>query len=166
MARHHLSVDIETRSSVDIGKAGLYKYAQSPDFKLLLLAYQYDDFPVGIIDLEGEKEPVPDWLVNALNDGAVVKHAYNAAFEWYCLNRSLCVTSLDQWRCTMAHGLYCGYPAGLAAAGPAVGLPQDKQKMSVGKALIRYFCVPCRPTRSNGGRGWNLPEHAPEKWKL
>lgn len=166
MVRHHLSVDIETRSSVEIGKAGLYKYAQSSDFKLLLLAYQYDDCPVGIIDLEGEKEPVPDWLVNALNDEAVIKHAYNAAFEWYCLNRSLCVTPLDQWRCTMAHGLYCGYPAGLAAAGSAAGLPQDKQKMSVGKALIRYFCVPCRPTRSNGGRGWNLPEHAPEKWAL
>ena len=75
-------------------------------------------------------------------------------------------TPLGQWQCTMIHGLYCGYTAGLDATGKAIGLPQDKQKLSVGKALIRYFCVPCKPTRTNGGRSWNLPKHAPEKWEL
>ena len=101
-----------------------------------------------------------------LNDPAVIKHAYNAAFEWYCLNRAEYRTPLGQWQCTMIHGLYCGYTAGLDATGKAIGLPQDKQKLSVGKALIRYFCVPCKHTRTNGGRGWNLPKHAPEKWEL
>ena len=162
---HHLSIDIETRSSVDIGKAGLYKYAQSPDFGILLLAYSLDDAPVAIVDLTaGEK--VPGDVLEALLDARTVKHAYNAAFEWYCLNRMGYTTPLEQWKCTMAHGLYCGYTAGLDATGKAIGLPQDKQKLAVGKALIRYFCTPCKPTKSNGGRGWNLPEHAPEKWAL
>ena len=162
---HHLSIDIETRSSVEIGKAGLYKYAQSPDFGILLLAYSLDDAPVAIVDLTaGEK--VPGDVLEALLDARTVKHAYNAAFEWYCLNRMGCTTPLEQWKCTMAHGLYCGYTAGLDATGKAIGLPQDKQKLAVGKALIRYFCTPCKPTKSNGGRGWNLPEHAPEKWAL
>ena len=101
-----------------------------------------------------------------LKDVAVVKHAYNAAFEWYCLNRAGYETPLEQWRCTMIHGLYCGYTAGLDATGKAIGLPQDKQKLTTGKALIRYFCVPCKPTKSNGNRTWNLPRHAPEKWEL
>ena len=162
---HHLSIDIETRSSVEIGKAGLYKYAQSPDFGILLLAYSLDDAPVAIVDLTaGEK--VPGDVLEALLDARTVKHAYNAAFEWYCLNRMGCTTPLEQWKCTMAHGLYCGYTAGLDATGKAIGLPQDKQKLAVGKALIRYFCTPCKPTKSNGGRGWNLPKHAPEKWEL
>ena len=162
---HHLSIDIETRSSVEIGKAGLYKYAQSPDFGILLLAYSLDDAPVAIVDLTaGEK--VPGDVLEALLDARTVKHAYNAAFEWYCLNRMGYTTPLEQWKCTMAHGLYCGYTAGLDATGKAIGLPQDKQKLAVGKALIRYFCTPCKPTKSNGGRGWNLPEHAPEKWAL
>lgn len=162
---HHLSIDIETRSSVEIGKAGLYKYAQSPDFGILLLAYSLDDAPVAIVDLTaGEK--VPGDVLEALLDARTVKHAYNAAFEWYCLNRMGYTTPLEQWKCTMAHGLYCGYTAGLDATGKAIGLPQDKQKLAVGKALIRYFCTPCKPTKSNGGRGWNLPKHAPEKWEL
>lgn len=162
---HHLSIDIETRSSVEIGKAGLYKYAQSPDFGILLLAYSLDDAPAAIVDLTaGEK--VPGDVLEALLDARTVKHAYNAAFEWYCLNRMGYTTPLEQWKCTMAHGLYCGYTAGLDATGKAIGLPQDKQKLAVGKALIRYFCTPCKPTKSNGGRGWNLPKHAPEKWEL
>lgn len=165
MTKHHLSIDIETRSSVDIGKAGAYKYAQSPDFEILLFAYQMDNLPVEVIDL-AKGERIPERLRNALCDQSVVKHAYNAAFEWYCLNRAGYKTPVDQWRCTMAHGLYCGYTAGLDATGKAIGLPQDKQKLAVGKALIRYFCVPCRPTRTNGGRTWNLPHHDPEKWKL
>lgn len=161
----HLSIDIETKSSVDIGKAGLYKYAQSEDFEILLFAYRMNDRPVQIVDL-AQGEELPEWLVRALDDSVVVKHAYNAAFEWYCLNRAGYKTPLEQWRCTMAHGLYCGYTAGLDATGKAIGLPQDKQKLTVGKALIRYFCVPCKPTKSNGGRSWNLPQHDPDKWKL
>lgn len=161
----HLSIDIETKSSVDIGKAGLYKYAQSEDFEILLFAYSPDYGPVQVIDLTAG-EQIPEDVVTALRQPEVIKHAYNAAFEWYCLNRAGYDTPLGQWRCTMAHGLYCGYTAGLDATGKAVGLPQDAQKLSVGKALIRYFCVPCRPTKSNGGRNWNLPRHAPEKWEL
>lgn len=161
----HLSIDIETKSSVDIGKAGLYKYAQSPDFGILLFAYKADEKEVGIIDL-AQGEQIPGEVREALQSPKVVKHAYNAAFEWYCLNRAGYVTPVGQWRCTMAHGLYCGYPAGLERAGEAIGLPQDKRKLTIGKALIKYFCVPCRPTRTNGGRSWNLPKHAPDKWEL
>lgn len=161
----HLSIDIETKSSVDIGKAGLYKYAQSPDFEILLFAYKVDEEDVEIVDL-AQGEQVPGEILKALQSPEVVKHAYHAAFEWYCLNRAGYVTSVGQWRCTMAHGLYCGYPAGLERMGEAIGLPQDKRKLTIGKALIKYFCVPCKPTRSNGGRTWNLPKHAPEKWEL
>ena len=163
--KHHLSIDIETRSSVDIGKAGAYKYAQSPDFEILLFAYQMDEEEVQLIDL-AQGETFPETLRLALQDEQIIKHAYNAAFEWYCLNQAGYRTPLEQWRCTMVHGLYCGYTAGLAATGRAIGLPQDKQKLTTGKALIRYFCTPCRPTRANGGRRWNLPRHAPEKWEL
>lgn len=161
----HLSIDIETRSSVDIAKAGVYKYAQSPDFQILLFAYQLGEDPVEIIDFT-EGKTLPEELVSALKDPKVIKHAYNAAFEWYCLNRAGFETPIDQWRCTMAHGLYCGYTAGLDATGKAMGLPQDKQKLATGKALIRYFCVPCKPTKSNGNRTWNQPWHDPEKWDL
>lgn len=161
----HLSIDIETKSSVDIGKAGLYKYAQSSDFEVLLLAYRLDGSPVEIVDL-AQGEEMPEWMRNALRSPDVAKHAYNAAFEWFCLNRAGFETPLEQWQCTMAHGLYCGYAAGLDATGRAIGLPQDKRKLTAGKALIRYFCVPCRPTKANGNRIWNLPRHAPEKWSL
>lgn len=161
----HLSIDIETKSSVDIGKAGLYRYAQSDDFEVLLFAYSLDDQEVEIVDLaQGEK--IPQHITDYLKNPDVIKHAYNAAFEWYCLNRAGYETPLGQWRCTMAHGLYCGYTAGLDATGKAIGLPQNKQKLSTGKALIRYFCVPCKPTKTNGNRTWNLPKHAPEKWNL
>lgn len=163
---HHLSVDIETRSSVDISKAGAYRYAQSPDFKVLLFAYQWDDGPVKVIDLMADESFPPEIWEDALRDPHVIKHAYNAAFEWYCLNRAGYETPIEQWRCTMAHGLYCGYTAGLSATGRAIGLPQDKQKLAVGKALIRHFCVPCKPTRANGGRTWNQPWHDPAKWEL
>ncbi len=166
MAKHHLSIDIETRSSVDISKAGAYKYAQSPDFKILLFAYQWDDGPVEVIDLTADESFPPEIWEDALRDPNVIKHAYNAAFEWYCLNRAGYETPIQQWHCTMAHGLYCGYTAGLDATGRAIGLPQDKQKLAVGKALIRYFCVPCKPTRTNGGRTWNQPWHDADKWAL
>lgn len=162
---NHLSIDIETKSSVDISKAGAYKYAQSGDFEVLLFAYKMDDAPVEIIDLTLEKR-LPQWLVDALDDPQIVKHAYNAAFEWYCLNRAGYPTPIDEWRCTMAHGLYCGYTAGLDATGKAMGLPSDKRKLTTGRALIKYFCTPCAPTKANGGRTWNLPKHAPDKWEL
>lgn len=161
----HLSIDIETKSSVDIGKAGLYRYAQSDDFEILLFAYRYGNEEVQIIDLaQGEK--IPEAIVEDLKNSSIMKHAYNAAFEWYCLNRAGYMTPLGQWKCTMVHGLYCGYTAGLDATGKAIGLPQDKRKLATGKALIRYFCVPCKPTKNNGHRTWNLPKHAPEKWEL
>lgn len=161
----HLSIDIETKSSVDIGKAGLYKYAQSEDFEILLLAYRLDNDPVNIVDFTaGEKLPEP--IKQALADPTVMKHAYNAAFEVYCLSVAGFDIDIDQWQCTMIHSMYCGYPASLEAAGKALGLPEDKQKLATGKALIRYFCKPCKPTKSNGGRTWNLPHHDPEKWEL
>lgn len=161
----HLSIDIETKSSVDIAKAGAYRYAQSEDFEILLFACQWEDEPVRLIDLAAG-EALPAWLTDALRDEAVIKHAYNAAFEWYCLNQAGYETPIEQWRCTMMHGLYCGYTAGLEATGNAIGLPQEKKKLMTGRALIKYFCTPCKPTKANGGRTWNLPQHAPEKWEL
>lgn len=160
-----LRIDIETKSDVDIGKCGVFKYVQSEEFGILLLSYKIDDTPTICVDLaKGEK--VPDKVIKALADSKVIKSAYNATFEWCCLNRAGYSTPIDQWQCTMIAGLYAGYPAGLKAIGEAIGLPQEKQKLSTGSALIRYFCVPCRPTKSNGGRTWNLPEHEPEKWEL
>lgn len=168
---HHLSIDIETYSDQDISKTGLYRYAQSPAFEVLLFAYSLDGYPVEVVDLAaGEK--IPDAICIAMASPDVIKHAYNAAFEWYCLGTMLQLSDdtrkywLQQWHCTMLHGLYCGYTAGLDATGRAMGLPQDKQKLSIGKALIRYFCTPCNPTKSNGGRTRNLPWHDPAKWDL
>jgi len=172
---HHLSIDIETYSDVDLGKAGLFKYAQSPAFAILLFAYSIDGGPVQVIDLthpECNHETALSWMRNVLLDPGITLHAYNAAFEWYCLSRYLGMTEAEtaiwasQWRCTMLHGQYCGLPAGLGAVGAAMGLPQDKQKDSVGKSLITYFCKPCKPTKTNGQRTRNLPHHDPEKWNL
>ncbi|MDD7176606.1 MAG: DNA polymerase [Lachnospiraceae bacterium] len=162
---NHLSIDIETRSDVDIGSAGAYRYAQSEDFEILLFAYMADDEEVKIVDLK-QGERIPEGIVCALQDPDVIKHAYNAAFEWYCLNRAGYQTPIEQWQCTMIHGLYCGYTAGLEATGKAIGLPQDKQKLTVGKALIRYFCCPQKATKSNGGRKYNDPVHDLDKWNL
>ena len=170
----HLSIDIETYSDIDIGKAGLFRYAQSPAFQVLLFAYSLNGAPVRVVDLTEEKY-LPQEILRHLFDPNTIKHAYNAAFEWYCLSRYFCLEErkdyppekwLPQWRCTMLHGLYCGYTAGLDATGRALGLPQDKQKLSTGKALIRYFCVPCAVTKTNGGRTRNLPKHDPAKWQL
>lgn len=162
---HHLSIDLETYSSVDIKKSGMFKYIESPDFQILLLAYSLDGEPVHVIDLAAG-EIIPPWLVSALSDRGYIKHAYNAAFEWCGLSKYFGALPIDQWRCTMLHGLYCGYTAGLDATGKALGLAEDKQKLNSGKALIRYFCVPCRPTKINGGRTRNLPHHDPKKWAL
>lgn len=161
----HLSIDIETYSSVDILKAGLYKYAESDDFEIMLFAYKVDTNPVKVVDL-ARGETIPTNIQEALRDSNVIKHAYNAPFEWYCLQVAGYETAIEQWRCTMMHGLYCGYPAGLERIGKAIGLPEDKQKLSTGKALIKYFCTPCKATKANGGRTRNMPHHDVDKWEL
>ena len=161
----HLSIDIETYSSVSIYDSGAYKYARSKDFEIMLFAYSIDFGEVTVIDL-AQGQVIPDSVVAALSDPDVIKHAYNAAFEWFCLNQAGYKTPIDQWRCTMFHAMYLGYPAGLAATGRALGLPEDVQKDRQGKALIRYFCQPCKPTKANGGRARNLPHHDPAKWEL
>ncbi|MDO4778530.1 MAG: DNA polymerase [Tissierellia bacterium] len=161
----HLSIDIETFSDEDIKSVGLYKYAQAESFEIILFAYSIDFGDVVLIDLaRGEK--IPEKIKKALIDKNVVKHAYNAPFEWFCLNRAGYETHIDQWVDTMFYGLYLGYTAGLEATGKAIGLPQNKQKLSTGKALIKYFCAPCTPTEANGMRTRNLPSHAPDKWEL
>ncbi len=163
----HLSIDIETFSSEPIQKTGLYKYVQSPDFQVLLLAYSMDNEPVKMLDLTQTSGRVPDWLFAALLNADIIKHAYNAAFEWYCLSKHFGMElPIEQWRCTRVHGLYCGYPGALGKVAAVMGLPEDKQKDKNGAALIRYFCVPCEPTQSNGGRTRNLPHHAPDRWLL
>ena len=162
----HLSIDLETFSSVPIAKAGAQKYIASPDFEILLFAYSLNGAPPVCCDI-AQGELLPDWVLDALCDPQCLKHAYNAAFEWGCLSKFMGrQLPPEQWRCTMFHGLYAGYPAGLDAAGRALGLPEDKRKLSTGKALIRYFCVPCTPTKSNGGRRRNLPNHDPSRWEL
>lgn len=162
----HLSIDLETYSGVPIGKAGAYKYIRSPDFEILLFAYSLDGGKVECIDL-AQGDLVPDEILQMLDDPTVLKHAYNAAFEWGCLSKYLGrQLPPEQWRCTMLHGLYAGYTAGLDATGRALGLPEDKRKLNTGKALIRYFCVPCSPTKANGGRTRNYPWHDPQKWEL
>lgn len=162
---NHLSIDIETYSSVDINKAGAYKYALSPDFEILLFAYSVDFGDIEVVDL-AQGEAIPDSIVAALQNPMVRKHAYNAAFEWWCLNLAGYKTPINQWRCSMFHALYAGYPAGLAATGAALGMPEELLKSRQGKALIDYFCKPCKPTKANGGRTRNLPHHAPDKWAL
>lgn len=162
----HLSIDLETFSSVPIAKAGAQKYIASPDFEILLFAYSLNGAPSVCCDI-AQGELLPDWVLDALCDPQCLKHAYNAAFEWGCLSKFMGrQLPPEQWRCTMFHGLYAGYPAGLDAAGRALGLPEDKRKLSTGKALIRYFCVPCTTTKSNGGRRRNLPNHDPARWEL
>ena len=159
-----LSIDLETYSSVKLQKSGLYRYVQSPDFEILLFAWQYDEGPVQIADLlQGESIPYP--VILDLGNPDVKKTAFNAAFEYYCLSRYY-KTFLDQWNCSMVHAWYCGYAGGLDAVGKAMGISEDRRKMAEGKALVRYFCTPCAPTKRNGGRRRNLPEHSPEKWQL
>jgi DNA polymerase len=168
---HHLNIDLETRSDEPIAKTGLYKYVQSDAFKILLIGYSFDGGPVQQVDLScGEK--VPAELLQALADPNVIKHAYNAAFEWYCLSGAVCnlipggsERNLPQWRDTMLSCLYCGYPASLDAAGKAMGLPQDKAKLSTGRALIKVFCVPHKQTDKDQ-REWINPTDEPEKWEL
>lgn len=162
---HHLSIDLETYSEVSIGKAGSYRYILDPSFEILLFAYSLNGMPVEVIDV-ASGQIIPLWLKNALKNPLYIKHAYNAAFEWFALSKYLGWLPPDQWRDTMLHALYCGYPASLDAAGKAMGLPENKKKLTTGKALIRYFCVPCKPSNANGNRTRNLPKHDPDKWKL
>lgn len=159
----HLNIDIETYSPNDIS-FGVYKYSESEEFEILLFSYAYDFGEVHVVDL-ASGETIPDEVVLDLKRDEVIKHAYNAQFEITCLNRAGYQTFVEQWRCTMIHGAYLGYPMGLAKLGKALGLPQDKMKDKAGAALIRYFSVPCKPTKKNGGRARNLPKHDPDKWE-
>ena len=163
---HHLSIDLETYSSIPIAKAGAQKYIESPDFEILLFAYSLDGAPVKCVDFACG-ETLPPGIAAAISSPEYIKHAYNAAFEWGCLSKYIGrQLPPEQWRCTMVHGLYAGYTAGLDATGRALGLAEDKRKLNTGKALIRYFCIPCKPSKVNGGRTRNYPHHDPERWKL
>ena len=179
-----ISIDIETFSDVSLAKCGVYKYAESPAFELLLFGYAVDGGEVQVVDLtQGER--IPDAILDALTDESVTKWAFNASFERVCLSRYLCDLgmSLDPfhdhhplsqdcsrflnpagWKCSMVWSAYMGLPLSLEGAG--IVLKLDSQKMKEGKELIRYFCVPCKETKSNGGRTRNLPQHALDKWML
>lgn len=159
----HLSIDIETYSSVNLQKAGVYKYAESPDFDILLFGYSVDGGAVKVIDLAcGEK--IPAEIVDALSDESVTKWAFNAQFERVCLSNYLETWfSPDSWHCTMVWSATLGLPLSLEGVGAVLGL--EKQKLTEGKNLIKYFCVPCAPTKTNGGRTRNLPQHDMEKWE-
>lgn len=167
----HLSVDVETYSSVNLADCGAYKYAESEDFEVLLFGYSVDFGEPEVIDLACG-EDIPMEIVMMLFDPTVRKHAFNAAFEWITLSRYFKLTRKEQlawarqWHCTMIHAYYLGYAGNLDMVGKAVGLPEDKQKLATGKALIRYFSCPVKATKTNGGRTRNLPHHDPEKWKL
>jgi len=157
-----LSIDIETFSSVDIKKSGVYPYVESPDFEILLFAYSVDGGPVEIGDMTAWELPAS--IIRMLLDPTVLKTAYNAAFERLCLSKHLgVVLPVEQWECTMVRAASAGYPLGLGATAKAMGLEQEKD--TAGAALIRYFCIPCKPTKTNAGRTRNLPGHAPAKWE-
>lgn len=161
-----ISIDIETFSSVDLAKSGVYRYAESPDFEVLLFGYSVDGSAVSVVDLaSGEK--IPPYILSALEDETVIKCAFNANFERICLSRLLGYEtgrylSPVSWHCTMVWSAYMGLPLSLQGCGAVLRL--DRQKLTEGKELIRYFCVPCQPTKANGGRTRNLPGDAPEKW--
>ena len=177
-----LSLDLETRSSVDLAKCGVYRYCESTDFDILLFGVSVDGGPVAVYDLAcGEK--VPEEILAALSDDRVTKWAYNASFERVCLSvwlrrnypehfRSYSIEGdpvqnyLDPsaWKCTLVWAAYNGLPLGLEKVGAVLGF--EEQKLKEGKELVKYFCCPCKPTKSNGGRTWNLQHHAPDKWAL
>lgn len=157
-----LSIDLETYSSVDLGKSGVYKYAESEDFEILLFAYSIDDGEVQVLDL-ASGEVIPEEILSALSDENVEKWAFNANFERVCLSRFLGKRLKPKgWYCTMIWSAYLGLPLSLEKVGEVLKL--DKQKMNEGKALIRYFSIPCKPTKTNGMRTRNLPHHDLEKW--
>lgn len=164
----NLSIDLETYSSADISKSGVYRYCEEPDFEVLLFGYSVDGGPVQVVDLAcGEQ--LPSEIRDALSDPSVVKWAFNASFERVCLSRYLGLPSgtylePDEWRCSMIWSAYLGLPLSLAGVGAVLKL--EKQKLETGKDLIRYFCQPCAPTKANGGRTRNRPADAPDKWEL
>lgn len=161
-----LSIDLETYSDQPLAKTGVYRYVESPDFEILLFAYSVDSGPVEQIDLAcGEK--IPSEILSALEDETVIKWAFNANFERICLSRFLGYPTGDYlepdfWKCSMVWAAYMGLPLSLEGTGTVLGL--EKQKLLEGKDLIKYFCQPCAPTKSNGQRTRNLPKHAPDKW--
>ena len=178
----NLSLDLETKSSVDIAKCGAYKYAESPDFDILLFGVSVDHGPITVYDLACD-DTVPEEIIAALSDERVTKWAYNANFERVCLSvwlrrnypkyfKSYSIPGdpvrnyLDpsSWKCTLVWAAYNGLPLGLENVGAVLGF--EEQKLKEGKDLIKYFCCPCKPTKKNGGRTWNLPHHDPEKWAL
>jgi DNA polymerase len=180
MAIMTLSIDLETFSDVDLKKCGVYKYAESPNFEILLFGVSVDGGEVIVYDL-ASGDTVPEEIIKALSDNGVTKWAYNASFERICLSAWLrrnypqhfCSYSIDgdtvgnylapsSWKCSLVWGAYMGLPLSLEGIGAVLKL--DSQKMSEGKSLIRYFCVPCKPTKANGGRTRNLPQHDPVKW--
>ena len=159
-----ISIDIETFSDIDLIKCGVYKYADSPAFEILLFAYSIDDGEIYIVDLVSGEE-LPEEIAEAIKSDTVIKTAFNAQFERVCLSKHLGIL-LDpsSWYCTAVQAAELSLPSSLADVGAALGL--ERQKMTEGKELIKYFCVPCKPTKSNGGRTRNMPKDAPEKWTL
>jgi DNA polymerase len=161
----YLGVDLETYSSVDLPKCGVYKYVESPDFDILLFAYAWDEEEQVVIDL-AMGETIPEEVLCALSDPSVIKAAWNASFERTCLAKYLGVPMPpEQWEDTMITASVCGLPMSLGACGTALGLPEDKAKDREGKALIRWFCQPCKPTKTKPDRTRHLPEDYPEKWE-
>ena len=179
----NLEIDIETYSSIDLSKCGVYKYAEAEDFEILLFGYSMDGGDVAVVDLAAG-ERIPQNVLDAITDDSVTKWAFNAAFERVCLSRYLsdlgisldpfhdahplsqeCARYLnpEAWKCSMIWSAYLGLPLSLEGAGAVLGL--EKQKLSEGKDLIRYFCVPCKPTKANGGRTRNLYHHDADKWE-
>lgn len=162
-----LSIDLETYSSVDLAGSGVYAYCGAPDFQILLVAYAYDDEPVQVIDMLSDNTEAWAALERDLLDPQITKYAFNAAFERACLARHIGQPMPpEQWECTQVKALRLGLPSSLAQVGKVMGLAQEDQKMTSGKLLIRYFCIPCVPTARNGGRTRNLPHHDPDKWAL
>lgn len=180
MAIHTLSIDVETFSNVDLKKCGVYKYAESPNFEVLLFGVSVNGGEVTVYDL-ASGDTVPEEIIRALSDDSIIKWAYNASFERVCLSvwlrrnypQHFSSYSIEEdtvrnyldpssWRCSLVWGAYMGLPLSLEEIGKVLKL--ENQKMAEGKALIRYFCVPCKPTKANGGRTRNLPEHDPVKW--
>ena len=159
-----LAIDIETYSDIDLINCGVYKYTDSDNFEILLFAYAVDDGETKIVDLACGEE-IPEEVMDMLFDDTVIKTAFNANFERTCISKHLGINlKPEPWRCTAVQSAMLALPLSLEGVGVVLGL--DKQKMSEGKELIRYFCSPCKPTKSNGGRTRNLPEDAPEKWEL
>lgn len=161
-----LRIDIETYSTVDLPKCGVHRYADSDDFEVMLFAYAFDDEDPEVIDFT-QGEQLPDRVEAAIFNPAITKTAYNAAFEIACLSKHFGrALDVSQWRCTSVHALYLGFPNSLGEVGKVIGLPQDLQKKRIGGSLVRYFCLPCKPTKTNGGRTRNKAIHDREKWRL